>query len=66
MRANRLIDKKAGNDGIGFKSEVVRIATAAAAASKDGPFGTSGNAINEQESAALATLGEMLGLTPAS
>ncbi|WP_157496948.1 hypothetical protein [Leifsonia sp. Leaf264] len=64
--ATRLIDDKAGDDGIGFKTEVVRIATAAAAASKDGQFGTSGEATNEHESAALTALATMLGLNPAT
>jgi len=65
-QASRLIDTKAGNDGAGFKTEVVRVATAAAAASKDGPFGVSGDAVNEQESAALTALAQILGVNPAS
>lgn len=59
-QAARLIDDKAGDDGAGYKAEIVRVATAAAAASKDGAFGTSGDAINEQESAALADLAQLL------
>ncbi|MET0716669.1 MAG: hypothetical protein ABW091_13980 [Microbacterium sp.] len=62
--ATRLIDEKAGDDGTGFKTEVLRVATAAAAASKDGQFGTSGNSINEHESTALSALSDMLGLNP--
>lgn len=65
-QASRLIDAKSGNDGAGFKTEVVRVATAAAAASKDGVFGVSGNAINEQELTALTALAQMLGLNPPS
>ncbi|MCC2031438.1 hypothetical protein [Microbacterium allomyrinae] len=65
-QAARLIDEKSATDGSGFKAEVLRVATAAAAASKDGILGTAGTAVNEHESAALAELAGMLGRSPSA
>lgn len=61
QQAVQLIDSKSGSDGPAFKAEVLRVAAAAAAASKDGMLGTSGDAVNEHEAAALTAIAEQLG-----
>ena len=64
--AAHLIDDKAGTEGTAYKTEVLRVATAAAAASKDGILGTSGSPTNEHEAAALAELAGILHIGPRS
>lgn len=63
QQANQLIDDASGADGTEYKTEVLRVATAAAAGSKDGVLGTSGESVNEHEKAALVELASILRLT---
>lgn len=59
-QAAQLIDERSAGSGHAYKTEVLRVATATAAGSKDGLLGTSGEAINEHEKAALAELARIL------
>lgn len=61
-QASQLLDEKAPAEAREYKSEVLRVATVAAAASKDGVLGTSGPAINEHEQAALSELARIFGI----